>query len=141
MVAVDDYNWFFRPSNQPAFMYDNVKSLNGRVPPYHIALCRLFMRFDGHKIKRGYKIAGVSTFKIPKHYFEPKKINFPLTHCTRIEKINLEFLPNLVRYASENNLDFCGSEEPSFIRQLWMEHQGNYGYIMFSMNNPEHRSI
>ena len=77
LVLVDDFNWLFRPSVHWGLQYADLKKLNHQIPPYHMALARLFMKFDGHMIARGFKAAAVSTFSIVKHNFEPEKINFP----------------------------------------------------------------
>ena len=61
---VDDYNWFFRPSCFIGLQYADLKKLNYMIPPYHMALCRMFMKFDGHKIKRGFKVASSSVYTI-----------------------------------------------------------------------------
>jgi hypothetical protein len=42
-----------------------------------MALLRLFMNMDGHLILNGYKVVGSSNATIPKHNFEPWKINLP----------------------------------------------------------------
>jgi small subunit ribosomal protein S29 len=59
-VAVDEYNYLFRPTIYPSFRYATDNSLNSRVPPYHLALCRYFVNFDGHKIKNGFKLTASS---------------------------------------------------------------------------------
>jgi small subunit ribosomal protein S29 len=141
LVSIDDYNWLYRPSDTPAFMYDNIKGLNGRVPPYHIALCRLFMKFDGHQIRRGFKIGATSNYSIVKHYFEPKKINFPNEFGVQLHGVDQKHLNHLVRFATESDLEYNGFEEEHFIRQLWMETQGNYGRLIRTMHYPEYRSF
>jgi len=141
LIAIDDYNWFYRPSGTYGFQYDNIRGLNSKIPPYHMALCRLFMKFDGHRIKRGFKVAGTSNYSISKHFFEPKKINFPREFCHEIHGIKLEYLPHFVKYASGVNLDICSQQDDKHLRQIWMESQGNYGVILKNMRNPELRTF
>lgn len=57
-----------------------------------MALCRMFMKFDGHMIKKGFKVASTSTFTIRKHCFEPEKINFPDFVASKITGTNLKGL-------------------------------------------------
>lgn len=141
LIAVDDYNWFYRPSGTFGFQYENIRGLNSKIPPYHMALCRLFLKFDGHRIKRGFKVAGTSNYSISKHYFEPKKINFPREFCHEIHGLKLEYLPHFVKYASGVNIDLMSMQDDKHLRQLWMESQGNYGIIVRNMRNPELRSF
>jgi hypothetical protein len=141
LVAVDDYNWFYRPSATYGFMYENIRGMNSKIPPYHMALCRLFLKFDGHRIKRGFKVAGTSNYSISKHYFEPKKINFPREFCHEIHGIKLEHLPYFVKYASGVNIDIVSNQDDKHLRQLWMETQGNYGSLVRNMRHPEFRAF
>ena len=71
MILMDDYNWCFRNSGFKSFRYSSIKKLNSSIPPEHMALIRLFMKFDGHKLRRGFKIFGNSNRTIPKHFFSP----------------------------------------------------------------------
>lgn len=74
---VDDFNWFYRASEFPSLRYSDLKELNFHIPPYHMALCRLFMNLDGHQIRNGFKVVSSSVGTMIKHNFEPEKINFP----------------------------------------------------------------
>lgn len=53
MVAIDGYSDWFRPSEYTSFRYANS---GYNIPPYDLALVRLFMKFDGHMIRNGFKI-------------------------------------------------------------------------------------
>ena len=51
--------------------------LFGNVPPYHVAMCRLFMDLDGHRLKRGLKVVASSNYPLFKHKFDIEKIMLP----------------------------------------------------------------
>lgn len=79
LVLMDDYNWCFRRSSYLSFRYSSMRGLNSTIPPYHMSLIRLFMKMDGHKLRRGFKVFANSNRTIYKHYFAPEKINFNWT--------------------------------------------------------------
>lgn len=141
LIAIDDFNWFFRPTNNPAFYYENIKTLQGYVPPYHVALCRLFMRFDGHMMRRGFKVAGTSNFSITRHYFEPRKIHFPEEFCQEMGPMRLQDVPNFLAHFYENNLDTERVREDGYYRTMWMETQGNPGRMVDLVRYPEFRGL
>ena len=58
LVLADDYNWLFRPTLHKSFRYSSILKLNDGIPPNHMSLLRLFLKFDGHKIRRGLKVVG-----------------------------------------------------------------------------------
>lgn len=129
LVAIDDYNWLYRPTNNPAFSTKISKRWRF-VPPYHVALCRLFMKFDGHMIKKGFKVAGTSNFSITRHHFEPKKINFPEEFCHELGPIRLKDMDNFLAHFYENKFDNQQTRTWHYYKTLWMETQGNYGRIV-----------
>lgn len=137
LIAVDDFNWFFRPTNTPSFRYASIKSLNGHVPPYHVALCRLFMDFDGHKIANGFKLATSSNYSIRRHHFEPKKINFPDTACFELKGMDVNSLAYFKHYAYLHNLDYMTPNQYDTFKRLWMETQGNYKQLIFLLEYPD----
>ena len=141
LVVIDDFNWFFRPTNNPAFYYFNVKSLSGQVPPYHVALCRLFMRFDGHLIKNGFKLAGTSNFSIARHLFEPHKINFPEEFCQKLEGMQLKDVENFLAYCYENGLDKEPDRNWEYYMSIWTETQGNYERMLKLTKYPDFRGL
>lgn len=53
LIAIDGYSDWFRPSEYTSFRYANY---GYNIPPHDIAIPRLFMKFDGHKIRNGFKI-------------------------------------------------------------------------------------
>lgn len=77
LEVVDSFSFLYKASRYYSYRYFNDKGLFGRIPPYHIAHCRLFTNLDGHKIKRGLKVVASSTGVLYKHKFEIKQIMFP----------------------------------------------------------------
>jgi hypothetical protein len=58
-------------------IYIDNAGLFGRVPPAHVALSRLFMDLDGHRIKKGLKVVTASNYPLFKHKFDVSKIMLP----------------------------------------------------------------
>lgn len=141
LIAIDDFNWFYRPTNMPAFYYQNIKSLEGLVPPYHIALCRLFMKFDGHMIKNGFKIGGSSNFSIIRHYFEPSKINFPEEFCQKLNGMQMKDSENFLAYCADHSLDGEKNRNWEYYKSIWTETQGNYARMLHLLRYPEFRQL
>ena len=77
LECVDSFSYLYRASYYPSFRYYNDRDLYGKVPPYHIAHCRLFTQLDGHKLKKGFKVVASSNYPMHKHKFDIKKIMFP----------------------------------------------------------------
>lgn len=63
------------------------------------------MKFDGHLIKKGFKVAGTCNFEINKHNFEPKKINFPESSCVKLNGVDYETFRNFKQFRYIFNLD------------------------------------
>ena len=95
--------------------------MQGGIPPYHMAHCRMFMRFDGHKIKNGLKITGSSHRHLYKHIFNPEKINFPKGFDHELKKLDL----NSFRAAMQHNVNigFLPKEynAETMVQQVYLE--------------------
>jgi len=89
VILIDEYNWFFRPSGLESFRYENDRKLNSKIPPSHLALCRLFMNFDGHRMKNGYKICASGTKSLFNHQFNPSKIYFGNNYDVRRDGLEI----------------------------------------------------
>lgn len=59
LIAVDQYNDWFRPSEFRSFRYANENKYY--IPPQDLSLVRMFMNFDGHFIKNGFKLFTASS--------------------------------------------------------------------------------
>ncbi len=104
MIAIDDYNWLFRPTVYNSYRYANDNGLNSKVPPHHLALGRLLVDFDGHKIRNGYKICASSQNHLYKHIFNPDKIHFGKNYDVELKGLELEEFTNLVEHLYHFNM-------------------------------------
>lgn len=129
-TAVDDYNYFYRRTVFPSFRYDN-KKLKGFVPPYHMALCRMFMRMDGHKFKNGYKLVASSNYHLYKHVFSPEKIDHPRGFSLKLEGVKLDYFRNAMYHYTNLNLLKEDVVDESLIQQFYVESQGNWGILNY----------
>ncbi|CAK74508.1 unnamed protein product (macronuclear) [Paramecium tetraurelia] len=126
LVAVDGINWFYRPSQIPSFRYESDKDLRGHVPPYHMSLPRLFMHFDGHKIKNGTKITASSIFKLFQHDFQPKHVLLPQKYGIKLNGAPLDMFRSFCEYGIQTGMWKCDEFSQNTLEQFWMETQGNY---------------
>jgi hypothetical protein len=76
MICIDDYNYWLMPTGFPSFRYMNNKQLNGFIPPYDMALARLFVRFDGHFSRNGVKMLATSHHTQHNHMASPNELQF-----------------------------------------------------------------
>jgi hypothetical protein len=142
LVLMDDYNWCFRRSGHQSFRYSSIKRLNSSIPPEHMSLLRLFMRMDGHKLRRGFKLFGNSNRTIPKHYFSPEKINFNESHAYALKGMSSQMEAEQFLIQAKNSNAFWDSNELEDISlELLMESQGNFGEMMNLMTMPYIRSF
>lgn len=126
----------YRPSGVPGYEYVSWKKLKGKIPPYHMALMRMFMKLDGHKIKNGYKIVASSHQSLYKHVFTPDKINFPAYgFCHQMTGMELDTLRQFCQYYQAQRWPFRDKSETS-VQVLFLENQGNWGQIFRIMLMP-----
>eukprot|EP01016_Furgasonia_blochmanni_P047849 TRINITY_DN7069_c0_g1_i3.p1 TRINITY_DN7069_c0_g1~~TRINITY_DN7069_c0_g1_i3.p1 ORF type:complete len:535 (-),score=119.21 TRINITY_DN7069_c0_g1_i3:242-1846(-) len=127
LIAVDDFNWFYRPSSYPSFRYASQKGMESSVPPYHLSLCRAFMNFDGHKIRNGIKLASTSFKKLYRHDFDIDKINFARGYEIALNSMPLDDFRRYMYHA--NFLKLWKEPRPSFFKTdlIYLATQGNYG--------------
>ena len=130
LICVDEYNFLFRPSKYPSFRYSNDKFLKGRIPPYHMSLCRAFLHFDGHKIKNGFKIVASSiTDHLDRHKFIPDDIYFPKGYDFLMKGLLLDDYRSLLEYYHNVKMWRPSEKEEddgNEIESLWMQTQGNW---------------
>lgn len=139
LVVVDDYNWFFRPSDYRSFRYADLTGSNSTVPAYHLALARLFMKFDGHRIRNGFKLAASSNYPEIRHFFSPEKINFPRPFAVEMKGLEQKFAKNFWYYCYSNKIDITGEKDPEYATLSWMENQGNFGEMIKIWQTPDKR--
>lgn len=142
LVLVDDYNWCFRPSGFKSFRYSSIRRLNGSIPPEHMSLIRLFMRFDGHRIRRGVKVFGNSNRTIRKHYFSPEKINFNDSHCFPLRGMtSIREVYNFQMLAIHSGAYKDNQRGLAYSKHLLMESQGNFSEMVKLMGFPALKSF
>ena len=129
LIACDDFNWFYRRSVYNSFRYDD-KVLKGKVPPYHLALCRMFMRMDGHKFKNGFKLVASSHLHLYKHVFTPDKINWPQGFSWKLDGIRLDNFRHAIYHYSNTNLLQIPYITEDVIQQYYVESQGRWGLLL-----------
>lgn len=88
LVSIDQYSDWFRPSNFRSFRYANDNRY--KIPPYHIALVRMFIKFDGHKIRNGFKLCASTSEKMFNSHFDPEKIGFQKGYWTDTRPLRLD---------------------------------------------------
>lgn len=125
LCLVDDYNYFYRRSCFPSFRYET-KLLRGTIPPYHMALCRLFMRMDGHKFKNGFKAVASSHTHLYKHVFVPERINFPEGFGIKLEGQKLNAFRQAICHYSNTDLLKENYVDENLVQQFYGESQGNW---------------
>jgi hypothetical protein len=138
MVLVDEFDAFFKNSDFPSIKYMNFRHCREAIAPADIALCHLFMRFDGHMIRNGVKIVAVSEKEMNYHVrrWKGDPVNAGPDCCVEIDKIPLDDLRKMVKYLYFFGwTDFEMSE--SDIAGIHMMSQGNVSLalqnIMFSV--------
>lgn len=77
LIVIDGYNDWFKPSLYPSYRYVNNNKLKGHIPPQDIAMVRLLMKFDGHKIRNGFKICSTTHYRQFNHLCTPDVLNLP----------------------------------------------------------------
>lgn len=128
LVCVDSYNMLFYPSIFQSFRYENDRYLRGRIPPYHLSLCRAFLNFDGHKIKNGFKLcaAGIPE-KFFRQKFNPDMIFFPKGYQKEMKGLLLDDYRNMLSYYQHVKIWRPSIVEDYFSHEwLWMQTQGNW---------------
>lgn len=59
------------------YRYYNDRDLWGKIPPYHVAHCRMFCNLDGHKLPHGIKVVASSNYPMYMHKFNIKMMMYP----------------------------------------------------------------
>lgn len=98
MISLDGFNTFFQPSRYPSFRYENNKHYKGCIPPYDLALARLLMKFDGHFIRNGVKVAATSHHRFFNHTMKPSDIRFPDGYHQQVSNLKLNDFRNAMKY-------------------------------------------
>jgi hypothetical protein len=100
LVTVDNYNQWFMPTKFTSFRYSNDKNLRGNIPPHDLALCRLFMKFDGHFMLNGVKMLATSHHKQFNHICKPEDIQLYEDYQNRVDNLKLNDFRNAMHYST-----------------------------------------
>lgn len=125
LSLADDFNYFFRRTVYPSFRYDN-KALRGTIPAYHLSVCRLFLKMDGHKFKNGFKLVASSHTHLYKHVFSPDKINYPAGFGFQVTGMKLNDFRNSIYHYVNTNIMKQPVVGEQLIQQYYVESQGNW---------------
>ena len=136
LTVVDDYNYFFRRSVYPSYRYDN-KKLKGFIPAYHMALCRLMMRMDGHRFKNGFKLTASSNYHLYKHTFNPDKINQPRGFSMQMTGLRLNYFRNAIYHYTNTNMLQEAQIDERLVQQYYAESQGLWGNLIELLRNRQ----
>lgn len=139
LVLVDEFNELYRPSEYPSVKYINYKKTNGCIPPYDVSLGRLFMKLDGHMIKNGAKIVGISEKRTcySTTYWKGDPLNQGTQFSMEMDRLALDDMRKLIKYYTffEWN-EFKYTEND--IATLFMLSQGNFGLALENITySPE----
>ena len=125
LIASDDYNEWFDKSGYMSYQHAFKKEYDRRIPPYDIALVRLFMKFDGHLIRNGVKIAATSQKNYFNHVCKPEMINFPVGYAVETGPLALNDFRKVCKYYNAANWCFKRFQEWE-MEALYAMSQGNW---------------
>jgi small subunit ribosomal protein S29 len=122
LVAIDGYSDWFKPSEYTSFRYANS---GYSIPPHDIAIPRLFMKFDGHKIRNGFKICASTQQNYFNHLFTPDMIDSPKCFNVEMQPLHLNEFRNALRYFQMTRRTW--DEIPEWrVETMHMEAQGSW---------------
>lgn len=127
MFLVDNYNELFKPSGYGSYKYANFKDYDGKIPPHDIALCRMFMKFDGHMFKQGVKVCAISLKAYQMHNFKPDLIKFPRGYSLKVDNLKLNDVRNAMYYYIATG--FVHHYDDLEIQDVWQLSQGNWKHL------------
>lgn len=134
IFLIDGYNEWFKPSMYDSYKYANYKKYETKVPPYDLAMCRLFMRFNGHMIKQGVKVVASTNHRFGNHEFKPEMINYPKNYSINLENLKLDDFRSAIGYYMITGFADWGYSEEE-IQNLYMITQGNWRQLHLDMKN------
>ncbi|GFE55367.1 ribosomal protein death-associated 3, putative [Babesia ovis] len=71
LVVVDEYNECFPVSEYLSIKYENTK-FNGWIPSYHLAMPKLFSKFDGEEYRKGVKLVATTWTRSKRRNYKPE---------------------------------------------------------------------
>jgi len=122
LVAIDGYSDWFRNTEYTSFRYANSGFF---IPPHDLALPRIFIKFDGHMIKNGFKICTSTQEAYHGSIFTPNLIDSPKGFDAEVQGLHLNEFRNAVRYFYMIGRALQEVSETR-IESIHMESQGNW---------------
>lgn len=134
MVLIDEYNELFKPTIYDSYKYANYKNYDTKIPPHDLAMCRMFMKFNGHSFKQGVKVMAISLKQYDRHIFKPESIHFPKGYVVNVDNLKLNDLRNAMNYYNTTKLapDVYGEEE---INHMYALTGGNWRQLHLDYRN------
>lgn len=133
LFAIDGFNDWLKPSNYLSFRYDSDRRMRGYIPPHDFALVRMLMKFDGHKIRNGFKLFATTHHRQYKHLCSPDMISFPEEYSARVNNLALNDFRNACIYY--NLTEWMPDHFKEWQMESWyMESQGNWWAFQQSFN-------
>jgi len=134
MIVSDDYNEWFDASEISSFQYHYKKEYKESIPPYDIALVRMFQKFNGHLIRNGVKVAATTQTKYFNHICTPEKINFPDGYTVEVQPLALNDFRNACKYYNYTMWSFKRFREWE-VESYYTMSQGNWNAFQHSILN------
>jgi small subunit ribosomal protein S29 len=126
LITCDNLNTWYQPSGYPSFRYTNDRGLSGFIPPHDLAMCRLFMRFDGHFMRNGVKLFATSHQHQFNHIATPEMLHLFEGYCHRVDNLSLNDFRNAMHYYTLTGWMADSYDEEWRLENLFMETQGNW---------------
>ena len=126
LKVIDSYNFMFKRTIFPSFRYASDTKLSSTVPPYHLAVPRAFLNFDGHKLKNGFVLCASSVRNFHKHIFNPQSIDFPLGYSHEMKGLLLDDYRNMCHYYLQSEFWLSDNIAKNSSDFLWIHTQGNW---------------
>ncbi len=126
LMCIDGISDWFRPSKYRSFRYYQERRVRGNIPPHDIALVRMFMRFDGHRMRNGYKLMSTTQYRYHGHTCTPEMLNWYPNYSHEVQGLPLDDFRKAMEFLY---LSGWMSElfDETKIESYHMESQGNMG--------------
>ena len=121
LITLDNYNTWLQPSGFPSFRYCNERALSGFIPPHDLALCRLFIKFDGHMMRNGFKLFATSHGHQFNHIATPDDIGMFRGYEKRVENLSLNDFRAAMHYYTLTGWMGDSFDEEWKLENLFME--------------------
>lgn len=126
VITIDNFNTWYQPSKFPSFRYESDRHLSGFIPPHDLALCRLFMRFDGHFMRNGVKLVATSHKHQFNHIASWEDLGLFQGYHHKVDNLALNDFRNAMSYYTLTGWMADSFAEEWKLENMFMETQGNW---------------